>query len=292
MSWRTVVITEHCKLDHKMGYLVVRKDEVKRIFLDEIAVLIIENPAVSMTGCLIEALTAKKIKVIFCDSKRNPSAELISYYGSHDSSMKIRMQADWGSDIKSQVWREIVSEKIRNQMIFLKELDKKDEAELLAQYIGQIGNNDETNREGHAAKVYFNAVFGLDFTRTADIPLNAALNYAYSIILSVFNREIVSSGYITQLGINHCNMFNGFNLSCDLMEPFRILADRYVYSIMPTEFNKEVKYAVLNLINETVYINGTNQTVLNAARIYTRSVFNALNERDISELMFFRYEYE
>ena len=57
MSWRTVVITEHCKLDHKMGYLVVRKDEVKRIFLDEIAVLIIENPAVSMTGCLIVRLS-------------------------------------------------------------------------------------------------------------------------------------------------------------------------------------------------------------------------------------------
>ena len=56
MSWRTVVISSRCKLDTKMGYMVVRSDEVNRIFLDEIAVVIIENPAVAMTGCLLSEL--------------------------------------------------------------------------------------------------------------------------------------------------------------------------------------------------------------------------------------------
>ena len=50
MSWRTVVITSRCKLDYKMGFMVVRAEETKKIFLDEIAVLLIENPAVSITG--------------------------------------------------------------------------------------------------------------------------------------------------------------------------------------------------------------------------------------------------
>jgi len=50
MSWRTVVIANRCKLDLKMGYMVIRGEETKRIFLDEISVLIIENSAVSMTG--------------------------------------------------------------------------------------------------------------------------------------------------------------------------------------------------------------------------------------------------
>ena len=36
MSWRTVVISNRCKLDLKMGYLVVRGIETKRVFLDEI----------------------------------------------------------------------------------------------------------------------------------------------------------------------------------------------------------------------------------------------------------------
>ena len=69
MSWRVVVIESQSKLDYKMEYLVVRGLETKRVLLDEIAVLLIENPAVSMTGVLIAALTEKKIKVIFCDAK-------------------------------------------------------------------------------------------------------------------------------------------------------------------------------------------------------------------------------
>ncbi len=69
MSWRSVIISRRCKLDYKMGYLVIRGEDVKRIFLDEVAMILLENPAVSLTGCLVEALTEKKIKVIFCDGK-------------------------------------------------------------------------------------------------------------------------------------------------------------------------------------------------------------------------------
>ena len=77
MSWRTVIVASRCKLDLKMGYMVIRGEQTRRIFLDEIAMLIIENPAVSLTGCLLEALVQKKIRVIFCDGKRSPMAELV-----------------------------------------------------------------------------------------------------------------------------------------------------------------------------------------------------------------------
>lgn len=53
MSFRTVVITKRCKLDYKMNFLEVRKEDTKRILLDDIHTLIIENPAVSLTGCLV-----------------------------------------------------------------------------------------------------------------------------------------------------------------------------------------------------------------------------------------------
>lgn len=56
MSWRTVLISSRCKLDYSMGYMVIRGEETARIFIDEIAVLMIENPAVSMTGCLLSDL--------------------------------------------------------------------------------------------------------------------------------------------------------------------------------------------------------------------------------------------
>lgn len=61
MSWRTVVITKICKLDYKMGYMVIRAEDTKRVLPDEISVLIVENTAISITGCLLAELTAKKI---------------------------------------------------------------------------------------------------------------------------------------------------------------------------------------------------------------------------------------
>lgn len=156
-------------------------------------------------------LAKRKIKVIFCDEKKNPSCELVNYYGSHDTSNKVRKQINWKKNTKEAVWTEIVSEKIRKQKELL-ELLGKEESDLLESYLKEIAWNDGTNREGHAAKVYFNALFGLEFTRTEDNLINAALNYGYSIILSAFTREIVANGYITQLGVFHDNMFNQFNL--------------------------------------------------------------------------------
>lgn len=56
----------------------------------EISTILIESTAVSLTTSLLAELMRRKIKVIFCDEKKNPSSELISYYGSHDTSNKIR----------------------------------------------------------------------------------------------------------------------------------------------------------------------------------------------------------
>ena len=289
MSWRTIVISRRAKLDLELGYLVVRMDEIKKIHLGEISSIIIESTAVSLTTSLLAECAKRKIKVIFCDEKRNPSSELIGYYGSHDTSNKVRKQIVWLENVKQAVWTEIVTEKIRKQRDLLLNLEKE-EGNLLSQYITEVEFNDVTNREGHAAKVYFNALFGLDFTRTADNNINAALNYGYSILLSAFNREVVSNGYITQLGLFHDNMFNQFNLACDLMEPFRPLIDRQVFFMDIDEFEHEEKMELVNVLNKEVRIDGKFQYVNNAIKIYCKSVFDALEEKDISMLRFYNNE--
>ena len=289
MSWRTIVISKRAKLDYQLGYMVVRSEEITKIHLGEISTILIESTAVSLTTSLIAELTKKKIKVIFCDDKRQPSSELIGYYGSHDTSNKVRHQIAWKQNTKEAVWTEIVAEKIRKQKEFL-ELLNREEAKLLDSYIKDIQWYDQTNREGHSAKVYFNALFGLDFTRTSDIPINAGLDYGYSIILSAFTREIVANGYITQLGIFHDNMFNQFNLACDLMEPFRILIDKKVYSMKLDELAHEQKMELVNILNQEVFIDGKTQYVNNAIKIYCKSIFDALNEDDSSLIRFYSFE--
>lgn len=289
MSWRTVIISRQSKIDYKMGYLVIRGPELSRILLDEIAILVIENPRVSFTGVLIEQLVHKKIKVVFCDSKYNPVAELIPHHGSHDSSLKIRIQMDWNESVKNEIWREIIIEKIKKQAGFLFELGKKEEGNLLTAYISQVEPGDASNREGHAAKVYFNALFGMDFTRGADNAINAALNYGYSIVLSAFTREISINGYLTQLGVAHANRFNPFNLASDFMEPFRIVVDRIVRNNITDQFEKEDKYELWKLLEQIVHIDGKHQTVSNAIKIYTKSLLDALNDNDSGLIKVFQF---
>lgn len=291
MSWRTVVVGGHAKLDYKMDYLVVRKQEAtSKIYIGEIGLLIVESTAVSITTMLLSELAKHKVKVVFCDEKKNPQSEIIPYYGAHDTSMKIRQQIAWKANIKSEVWTEIVAEKIRNQMRFLYELDYKEQADLLKQYVQEILPKDESNREGHAAKVYFNAIFGLDFTRSEENAINAALNYGYSILLSCFNREIVSNGYITQIGLFHDNRFNQFNLASDFIEPFRILIDRKVVNMMPEDFGKDEKMELVNVLNQNVIIEQKVHSVNNTIKIYCRSIFAALNNEDIADIRFYKNE--
>lgn len=289
MSWRTVVVSSSAKLDYQLGYLVVRKDVTVKVHISEISILIIESTAVSLTAALLNELMKKKIKVIFCDEKRNPSSELIPYYGSHDTSAKIREQIKWSEQEKTVIWTEIVTEKIRKQADTLDQYGKS-EVKLLRKYIEEIEYGDATNREGHAAKVYFNALFGMDFTRTEENSINAALNYGYGILLSAFNREIVMNGYITQIGLFHNNMFNQFNLGSDLMEPFRSIVDRQVKNMMPQKFESEEKRTILEILQNEVLIAGRKEYVSNAIKIYCKSIFDALSSNDISLIKFYQYE--
>lgn len=287
MSWRIVVVSKSAKLDYQMGYMVVRQEETTKIFLNEISTVMIETTAVSITGTLMCELVKNKIKVIFCDEKRNPSSELMPYYGSHDTSAKIRNQIAWSDEIKAMVWTEIVTEKIRKQKELLERIGKDEEAWQLQNYIEEIQQGDSTNREGHAAKVHFNTLFGKEFTRTSDCNINAALNYGYSILLSSFTREIVANGYITQIGLFHDNMFNQFNLASDLMEPFRPIVDELVYRMELNVFEKEEKMKLVNILNQTVRINNRLEYVNNAIKIYCKSIFDALGNLDIAMIKFY-----
>ena len=203
--------------------------------------------------------------------------------------VKLRTQVEWREIDKQAVWTAIVAFKIRTQAENLRYFQLK-ESNLLYDYFDELKFNDETNREGHAAKVYFNALFGKSFSRNDECPINAALNYGYSIILSCFNREIVCNGYSTMLGLFHNNMFNFFNLACDMMEPFRAIIDRMVKENNPTKFETEEKRRILTLLNHEFYIDSKKQTLINTIKIYSKSVFSAIESGDPSKIKFYYYE--
>ena len=156
---------------------------------------------------------------------------------------------------------------------------------LLSEYLSQIKLYDSTNREGHAAKVYFNALFGGDFSRSGNSVRNAALDYGYTILLSAFNREISICGYYTQIGVFHDNVFNPYNLASDLMEPFRPLIDELIISSDFTKFDSEQKVKIVNILNSYVHINGKQNHLINAIRIYVQSFFDAMENDDLTRMV-------
>lgn len=283
MAFRTVVIDTHCKLEYSLNYFVYRTaDEIKRILLDEIHTVIVNTTAASITTDLLCELSTRKIKVVFCDEKANPTSELIPYYGSHDCTKRIIEQTNWSTSIKGRVWSEIIKEKIRNQSKILRKVGKEELASQLLNYCDEVVFDDKTNREGHAAKVYFNNVFGEGFKRTDNSYINAALNYGYSIILSQFNRTICSSGYLTQIGIHHKSENNQFNFSCDLMEPFRPIVDKTALSTSEKTFKKDM----IEITAMEIEINGKKYSFSQAVSIYFNSVIKALTHDDTNLISF------
>jgi len=289
MSWRVVVISSNCKLTYKNNYLIIRNDECNMIHLSEIHTIIIDSTSTTISAFLLSELMKKKIKVIFCDEKRNPQSELIPFYGSHNSSKKIKQQMKWCEHDKALLWTEIAKNKIGNQARILRKM-KKPEFELLEGYREQVELKDITNREGHAAKVYFNALFGKKFTRDLNTSINAGLDYGYAILLSTFNKEICKNGYLTQLGIHHRSEFNPYNLSSDLMEPFRVLVDEVVYAYQDQEFDKDYKMRLVDLLNKKVAIGGKKHYLMNAVEVYTKKAFQALEYKDMTLALKFYYE--
>ncbi len=277
MSFRTVVITRQSKISYKNRYLVVKKNnEEKYIHLSEIDTIVVASIQVSITAYLLKELSENKINIIFCDEKHNPFGELIPYYSRYNSSKKIKEQIGWQSKDMDLLWQKIVKNKITNQALMLRKINSE-KYDLVTSYINEVTVGDKTNREGHCAKVYFRELFGKDFIRDRSDNINNALNYGYSVLLSTINKEVITNGYLTQLGIHHKSEYNDFNLSCDLMEPFRVLVDNFVYYNLKREFNMDYKLDLINLFNNYFKFEGRKYTLKDILTMYVKNTLNSLN---------------
>jgi CRISPR-associated endonuclease Cas1 subtype II len=147
---------------------------------------------------------------------------------------------------------------------------------MLDNYITEVEDGDITNREGHAAKVYFNALLGFS-RKDSEEEINSALNYGYSMLMSAMAREVVAAGYLTQIGIWHRSEQNSYNLACDLMEPFRPIVDSLVMKIYKDK-KSEVKFKkeLQTLYLTTIKINGHTEQLYPAMRVFLRRVLKYL----------------
>lgn len=287
MAFRTIVVRNRCKLEYSLGYMICRGDVENKVVISEISTLIIENNAVSLTASLLNYLIKDKVKIVFCDEKHNPAFECVPYYENFETFAKIKEQINYSNDFKDVLWANIIKEKIRSEQKLIYDVTGLND-ERIDEYLNKIVKGDATNREGHAAKVYFNILFGKDFSRSDDSINNVMLNYGYSIIVSQLNRCIKSLGYLTELGIHHIGETNPFNLTYDIFEPLRVLIDSYVIKKIVNNVN--YKEVFINLLQKEVHIKNYKTHLDNAIEIYVKSIFSALQKENLEEIEYIKYE--
>jgi len=288
MTWRVVTIADRAFLDFSMDYLVVRRGTtLKKIHIGEIQTLVVESLGTTLTSYLLSELLKHNVNVVFCDEKHLPVSQVLDLAGKFDASYMLQKQLSWTESTKALVWQECVRYKILNQAFVLQKHGYASESSALISYAQNVEEGDCTNREGYAAKVYFNALFGSKFSRKYDLVENSALNYGYAIILSAVARAVVSTGCINQLGIFHSSQQNSYNLACDFMELFRPIVDDFVVSASIEEFNSEIKFELRNLLNSQFVYNGKKSYLMYIIPQFVTNTINCMHECMLNNVRYF-----
>mgnify|MGYP003324854984 CR=1 FL=1 len=186
MLKRSLVFSSAVSLSLKASQLVVTfKDDLndrRTIPIEDIGCILIENQMTSITMPAINALADANVSVIFCNNKSMPNAILQSMDANTTQGESFRNQIRVGEVFKKQLWKQIIEAKIKNQSLLLNKLNKN--GDMLKPFYMNVRSGDSNNREGVAARLYWQELFGKTFLRDKDgAGINVLLNYGYSIVL-------------------------------------------------------------------------------------------------------------
>lgn len=277
MGWRSVIVTQHAKLSYTSHLMVVQtNDGINQIPIDDVELLLVSTTQAVITSALLSELAKRETKVIFVDNTLQPVCETVNCYPNNRTVDLIEKEINWAQHSKELLWTKIIAAKLINQLQVLDIYGH--DISSLADQLNQLEINDPTNREAVVARKYFPILFeDTKFSRRSLSAVNAALNYGYSILLSMVNRAIVSKGYLTCLGIHHRSNENQFNLGSDLMEPFRPVIDYWVANQNFTELTPDVKYGLIDALNLEIEFNGKKMLLRNALNLYVSQCLNYLS---------------
>ena len=254
MIKRTLSFSRICNLSLKNCQMVIQmkddQDFIRTIPIEDIGYVLLENQQINITMPLLNALADNNVAVIVCSNKMMPNAMMLNLESNSVQGERYRDQIIASEPLKKNLWKQTVEAKIRNQAALLDKLDK--DGSVLKPYWQNVKSGDSDNREGVAAKIYWDALFGDDFMRyrTGDTP-NEMLNYGYTVLRAAVARSLMGSGLFPAFGIYHKNRYNAFPLADDIMEPYRPFVDEVVFDLYAngeTELNKDVKAEILKLL--------------------------------------------
>lgn len=259
MIKQTLFFSTQASLSLKYDQIEIKlkdMDEITTRPIENVGVVIIENPMVHVTVPLLNALSKNNVAVVFCDDRCMPNSMLMPLDSNRIQQEIYKVQLEATEPTKKRIWKNIVETKIRNQATLLDRLGL--DGNILKPYYMNVLSGDTDNREGVAAKVYWQKMFGKRFVRNrnGEYP-NSMLNYGYTILRAAVARSLLGSGLYPLFGIFHRNRYNAFPLADDVMEPYRPFVDfavKQIYDSSLSNMNKDVKQMLVRVLYSDVKI--------------------------------------
>lgn len=231
--------------------------------IEDIGVVMLDHPQITLTQALMEKLLANKVALISCDAKHHPVGLMLPLDSNTIQQERFEAQIAATETLKKQLWQQTVKAKIANQTAVLWQqtgIKHRTMIRLEAETL----SGDTSNCEAQAAVYYWKTVFPQleNFRRDREgEPPNAVLNYGYAILRALVARALAAGGLLPTLGIFHHNRYNAYCLADDVMEPYRAYVDQLVIELMKQgedchNLNQSIKISLLGIPTQDVVIEG------------------------------------
>lgn len=280
MAFRNIVVQSPAHISLKNHQLIIHTDTDHPVPVEDISALLLESRQSTITTAALSSLGQCGCAVFVCDEKHMPCA-VLEPYSQHSRMLSVlKGQLAISEPLKKRLWQSIIVSKIRNQALCLRLTGLENDAGRLEAMSETVRSGDTGNTEATAAMHYFPALFGYTFTRSDESGTNAALNYGYAILRGCMARHLAVYGFLPAYGLHHRSELNAFNLTDDLMEPFRPVVDLYVSTAVGEEDSLTPlhKRALFNLLNMDILSGGQHHSVSYAMERTVQSLSRSIRE--------------
>ena len=268
MGYINLLLSDSREISIKQSQLCIinGQGELRKYPLEDINAVLIENNMLKLTIYTLSQFMENGIVFYCCDDKHLPQGVMFPLCSQTKSLSVPRLFQEAPKPLIKRLWQAIVVQKILNQAAVLKFSGK--EYGDLQELAKNVSSGDMQNVEAQAAVIYFKRLFGDNFGRKKENIINSMLNYGYAIVRGAVARTLAVHGYQQSFGLKHKSVLNSFNLSDDIIEPFRPFVDLYAVKAQVNEddegLSREVKRDLLALLDKEV-VSGEEKHALNYA---------------------------
>lgn len=287
----------HLCIEH--GQLLIlrpgqRKAEAQfdaRIPCEDLSLVVTDHREISFSHSALVALAENGAALVICGNDHLPVAMLLPVSTHTEVAARLRDQIRAGAVLPKQLWKQIVSAKIRAQATNIEHAPEA-QRRLLA-LARNVRSGDSNNAEAQAARIYWGQVFSASISDFRRVPgererPNCMLDYGYAVIRAAVARAIIGAGLHPTLGLHHSNRSNAFALADDLLEPLRPIVDRRVRTLLSEghhHLGQATKAELIRLQDATVRTGTSIGPLTVALGRYVASLAQALAQRSAAALL-------